>query len=155
MIAASFAFITACGAGSKKENHNMGKEKRTQVKLETTMGNITVELYNETPSIAITLSNLPKKVYMTARSSIVLSSNSWCKPVTRPAKRLLIPPCWVTEMWAIPFRPNLFPSSSIIKVYLQQPAKEITWIRRRFIRLSVLYRHGTQIHRTPTAWHGK
>ena len=23
MIAASFAFITACGAGSKKENHNM------------------------------------------------------------------------------------------------------------------------------------
>ena len=49
MIAASFAFITACGAGSKKENHNMGKEKRTQVKLETTMGNITVELYNETP----------------------------------------------------------------------------------------------------------
>ena len=49
MIAASFAFITACGAGSKKENHNMEKEKRTQVKLETTMGNITVELYNETP----------------------------------------------------------------------------------------------------------
>lgn len=27
MIAASFAFITACGAGYKKENHNMGKEK--------------------------------------------------------------------------------------------------------------------------------
>lgn len=49
MIAASFAFITACGAGSKKENHQMENEKRTQVKLETTMGNITVELYNETP----------------------------------------------------------------------------------------------------------
>ena len=47
MIAASFAFITACGAGSKKENHQMENEKRTQVKLETTMGNITVELFTE------------------------------------------------------------------------------------------------------------
>lgn len=38
--------LAACGAGSKKQN-NM--EKRTQVKIETTVGDIVVELYNETP----------------------------------------------------------------------------------------------------------
>lgn len=42
--------LTACGAGSKKQsNNNMENEKRTQVRFETTMGNFTVELYNETP----------------------------------------------------------------------------------------------------------
>lgn len=38
--------FAACGAGSKKSND---MEKRTQVKIETTMGDIVVELYNETP----------------------------------------------------------------------------------------------------------
>ena len=33
----------------KTTNHHMENEKRTLVKLETTMGNITVALYNETP----------------------------------------------------------------------------------------------------------
>lgn len=42
--------LTACGAGSKKQsNSNMENEKRTQVRFETTMGDFTVELYNETP----------------------------------------------------------------------------------------------------------
>ena len=42
--------LTACNAGSKRQtNHHMENEKRTLVKLETTMGNITVALYNETP----------------------------------------------------------------------------------------------------------
>ena len=52
MLFRSLAFIalTACSAGSKKQtNHHMENEKRTLVKLETTMGNITVALYNETP----------------------------------------------------------------------------------------------------------
>jgi cyclophilin family peptidyl-prolyl cis-trans isomerase len=43
VIAAAFA---ACGAGPKKQND---MEKRTQVKIETTVGDIVVELYNETP----------------------------------------------------------------------------------------------------------
>ena len=47
LIIAVFAVaFAACGSGSKKTT-NM--EKRTQVKIETTMGNIVVELYNETP----------------------------------------------------------------------------------------------------------
>lgn len=41
--------LTACSAGSKKHSNNMENEKRTLVKLETTMGDITVALYNETP----------------------------------------------------------------------------------------------------------
>lgn len=41
--------LTACGAGSKKQSSNMENEKRTQVRIETTMGDFTVELYNETP----------------------------------------------------------------------------------------------------------
>lgn len=49
IICLAFIALTACSAGSKKQMNNMGNEKRTLVKLETTMGNITVALYNETP----------------------------------------------------------------------------------------------------------
>ena len=46
IIAVLAMVLAACGAGSKKST-NM--EKRTQVKIETTLGDIVVELYNETP----------------------------------------------------------------------------------------------------------
>ena len=46
ILAALVMVFTACGAGSKKSSD---MEKRTQVKIETTMGEIIVELYNETP----------------------------------------------------------------------------------------------------------
>ena len=46
IIAVLAMVLAACGAGSKKSTD---MEKRTQVKIETTMGNIVVELYNETP----------------------------------------------------------------------------------------------------------
>ena len=46
ILAALIMVFTACGAGSKKSTD---MEKRTQVKIETTMGDIVVELYNETP----------------------------------------------------------------------------------------------------------
>ena len=46
ILAALIMVFTACGAGSKKSTD---MEKRTQVKIETTMGEIIVELYNETP----------------------------------------------------------------------------------------------------------
>lgn len=50
LICLAFIALTACSAGSKKQtNHHMENEKRTLVKLETTMGNITVALYNEIP----------------------------------------------------------------------------------------------------------
>ena len=50
LICLAFIALTACNAGSKRQtNHHMENEKRTLVKLETTMGYITVALYNETP----------------------------------------------------------------------------------------------------------
>ncbi len=50
LICLAFIALTACNAGSKRQtNHHMENKKRTLVKLETTMGNITVALYNETP----------------------------------------------------------------------------------------------------------
>lgn len=50
LICLAFIALTACNAGSKRQtNHHMENEKRTLVKLETTMRNITVALYNETP----------------------------------------------------------------------------------------------------------
>ena len=50
LICLAFIALTACNAGSKRQtNHHMENEKRTLVKLATTMGNITVALYNETP----------------------------------------------------------------------------------------------------------
>ena len=58
LICLAFIALTACNAGSKRQtNHHMENEKRTLVKLETTMGNITVALYNERRNIVITLSN--------------------------------------------------------------------------------------------------
>lgn len=44
----AFTF-TACGTGSSNQSKDMGKDKRTLVKFETTAGNFTVALYNETP----------------------------------------------------------------------------------------------------------
>ena len=49
LICLAFIALTACSAGSKKQTNRMETENRTLVKLETTMGNITVALYNETP----------------------------------------------------------------------------------------------------------
>lgn len=49
IICLALIALTACSAGSKKQTNNMENEKRTSVKLETTLGNITVALYNETP----------------------------------------------------------------------------------------------------------
>lgn len=46
IIAVLLVALASCGAGAKKTNE---MEKRTQVKIETTMGDIVVELYNETP----------------------------------------------------------------------------------------------------------
>lgn len=46
ILAVLVIMLVACGAGSQKSS-NM--EKRTQVKIETTLGDIVVELYNETP----------------------------------------------------------------------------------------------------------
>ena len=46
IIAVLVMVLAACGAGTKKSTD---MEKRTQVKIETTLGDIVVELYNETP----------------------------------------------------------------------------------------------------------
>jgi peptidyl-prolyl cis-trans isomerase B (cyclophilin B) len=48
-ILLAMALLTACAAGHKKSENDMSEEKRVQVKLETTMGDITLALYNETP----------------------------------------------------------------------------------------------------------
>ena len=53
LICLAFIALTACNAGSKRQtNHHMENEKRTLVKLETTMGNIM-----KRRNIVITLSN--------------------------------------------------------------------------------------------------
>jgi len=46
IIAVLAVLLAACGAGAK---NSTDMEKRTQVKIETTVGDIVVELYNETP----------------------------------------------------------------------------------------------------------
>lgn len=42
--------LTACGAGTQKNTNDMENENRTRVKVETTLGNFTVALYDETPN---------------------------------------------------------------------------------------------------------
>ena len=73
IIAVLTVVLAACGAGSKKSND---MEKRTQVKIETTMGNIVVELYNETPKHRDNFIKLAKEVYMTLPSSTASSRHS-------------------------------------------------------------------------------
>ena len=69
IIAVITVLLAACGAGSKKQND---MEKRTQVKIETTVGDIVVELYNtETTS-----SSWPSRELTRTPSSTVSSSNS-------------------------------------------------------------------------------
>ncbi len=48
IIGLAWVALAACNAGSKKQNR-MENENRIQARLETTMGNITLALYNETP----------------------------------------------------------------------------------------------------------
>ena len=43
------AGATSCQSGKKKENVTMENQNETLLKIETTMGNITVKLYDETP----------------------------------------------------------------------------------------------------------
>ena len=45
----TLAAFTACGAGSKKQSKDMEKDNRTFIQFETTAGNFTVALYDETP----------------------------------------------------------------------------------------------------------
>ena len=61
--------LMACTGGQKKTT-NMETGNETLVRLETTMGNITVKLYNETPKHRDNFyPNWLKKVLMTVRSS--------------------------------------------------------------------------------------
>mgnify|MGYP006965361648 CR=1 FL=1 len=58
LICLAFIALTACNAGSKRQtNHHMENEKRTLVKLETTMGNIQWPCIMKRRNIVITLSN--------------------------------------------------------------------------------------------------
>lgn len=56
--------IASCKPG-QKNNSDMENQKETMLKIETTLGDIKVKLYNETRNIGITLSNWPKKVHIT------------------------------------------------------------------------------------------
>mgnify|MGYP000575720134 CR=1 FL=1 len=59
--------LTACKPGQKKEED---MEKETKLKIETSAGDITVKLYNETPK---TLSSWWKTARMKVRCSTVSS----------------------------------------------------------------------------------
>ena len=48
-ILLTLSAFTACGAGSKNQTNNMEGENRTLIQFETTVGNFTVALYDETP----------------------------------------------------------------------------------------------------------
>ena len=51
-------------------------EKETKLKIETSAGDITVKLYNETPKHRDNFIKLVKKEYMTVHCSTGLSNNS-------------------------------------------------------------------------------
>ena len=89
--------MTACNSRQQK-NTNMEKSNETQVLLETTLGNITVKLYNETPKHRDNFIKLAKEgVYDSTLFHRVLK-NFMIQPVTRKANMLQTLPCWATEM---------------------------------------------------------
>ena len=62
--------LTACKPGQKKEED---MEKETKLKIETSAGDITVKLYNETPKHRDNLSSWWKTARMKVRCSTVSS----------------------------------------------------------------------------------
>ena len=70
LLTISFCGLTACKTGTKKGG-NMDNE--TLVKIETTLGDIKVKLYNETPKHRDNFIKLQKMAFMKERCSTVLS----------------------------------------------------------------------------------
>ena len=125
LICLAFIALTACSAGSKKQtNHHMENEKRTLVKLETTMGNITVALYNETPKHRDNFIKLVKEgVYDSTLFHRVIKQFmiQAGDPDSKNAHRIL--PCWAAVMWVTPFPLSSIRNSSTRKEYWRQHAR--------------------------------
>lgn len=107
----------------KQTNHHMENEKRTLVKLETTMGNITVALYNETPKHRDNFIKLVKEgVYDSTLFHRVIKQ-FMIQAGDPDSKTHRIPPCWAAVMWVTPFPPNSIRNSSTRKEYWRQHAR--------------------------------
>lgn len=124
LICLAFIALTACNAGSKRQtNHHMENEKRTLVKLETTMGNITVALYNETPKHRDNFIKLVKEgVYDSTLFHRVIKQ-FMIQAAIRTAKTHRILPCWAAVMWVTPFPLSSIRNSSTRKEYWRQHAR--------------------------------
>ena len=81
----------ACKSGQKKDG-NM--EKETVLKIETSMGDIKVKLYNETPKHRDNFIKLAKD----GTYNGTLFHRVWCKRVIRNRKMLRKVRCWVPVM---------------------------------------------------------
>ena len=98
--------LTACKPGQKKEE-DMGKE--TKLKIETSAGDITVKLYNETPKHRDNFIKLVEDgTYEDYAVPPCHQGLYEYKQVTRNRRRLRKARCWGQATWVIPFLPNLF-----------------------------------------------
>ena len=108
LLTISFCGLTACKTGTKKGG-NMDNE--TLVKIETTLGDIKVKLYNETPKHRDNFIKLAEDgVYEGTLFHRVIKDF-----MTRIQRMHRKERCWVQEMWVTPFRPNLFIRSIFTK----------------------------------------
>ena len=65
------ATINSCGGASSQNAKAQSADNETKVLIKTTVGDITIKLYNETPSTGTISLNWLRSITMTASCSIV------------------------------------------------------------------------------------
>ena len=154
LICLAFIALTACNAGSKRQtNHHMENEKRTLVKLETTMGNITVALYNETPKHRDNFIKLVKEgvydstlFHRVIKQFMIQAGDPDSKNASDTA---MLGSGDVGYTIPAEFNPKFFHKKGVLAAARQGEP------RKGFIGLPVLYCYRTQVHRTAIAGHGE
>ena len=105
--------LTACKPGQKKEED---MEKETKLKIETSAGDITVKLYNETPKHRDNFIKLVEDgtyegtLFHRVIKDFMIQAGD---PESKKA-----PKGWGQATWVIPFLPNLFIRSIFTKKVL-------------------------------------
>ena len=101
--------LTACKPGQKKEED---MEKETKLKIETSAGDITVKLYNETPKHRDNFIKLVEDGTYEGTLFHRVIKDFMTPKALRKAR------CWGQATWVIPFLPNLFIRSIFTKKVL-------------------------------------
>ena len=107
--------LAACKPGQKKEED---MEKETKLKIETSAGDITVKLYNETPKHRDNFIKLVEDGTYEGTLFHRVIKDFMIQAGDPESKKAPKGRCWGQATWVIPFLPNLFIRSIFTKKVL-------------------------------------